>query len=124
MKQLMKLYEAILYDREDMPQVDDIPRAIKDMKEMGVEISRERITPAEMKPSQTTLDMEKVESIAKDISIKTMKPIVVSLDNHIVDGHHRWAGLKEAGHENDKVPVYVIKLNRRMAIQTYNEVVK
>jgi ParB-like chromosome segregation protein Spo0J len=122
MIKLMKIYESILYDREDMPQVSNIPNAIKKLKDMGVAVNSEKMKPSDMLPSQTTLDMEKVESMAKDISIKDMKRIVVSVDNHIVDGHHRWAALKYAGFGNDKIPVYCIQLNRRMAIQKYNDV--
>ena len=75
----MKIYEAILYDREDMPQVDDIPKAIKDMKEKGIELKKEKFKPSDMKPSQTTLDTEKVDNIAKDFDPKKMKDIILSL---------------------------------------------
>ena len=118
----INLSEAILYDREDMPQVDDIPDDITKMKMGGVEINKGKMKPSDMKNSQTTIDMEKVKNIAKTIDPKTMKPIVVSMDNHIVDGHHRWKALEHAGYSNDKVSVYIIKLNRRMAIKKYNDV--
>ena len=78
--------------------------------------------PSDMKPSQKTLEVEKVEDMAKTIDPKKMKPIVVSEDGHVVDGHHRWAALNTAGYGNVKVPVYRIKLNRRMAINKYNDV--
>ena len=120
----MKIYETVLYDREDMPQVDDIPRAIKDMKEKGIEIKKEKFKPSDMKPSQKTLTVDKVDSIAKDFDPKKMKDIILSLDDHIVDGHHRWAGAIKAGYGNDKVSIYRIMLNRRMAIAAYNEVAK
>lgn len=122
MKTLKQLYEEYLYDREDMPQVDDIPEAVKKIKEMGIDVNKVRICANELKPSQNTLDMAKVEDIAKTIDKKNMTPIVISLDNHIVDGHHRWAGLKEAGMGNDNISVYQINLNRRLAIEKFKEV--
>jgi hypothetical protein len=119
---LKKIYECILYDREEMPQTDDVPAAVKQLKERGITVKKEKMTPAYMKPSQTTLDAAKVKKIAKDITPTKCDSIVMSLDDHIVDGHHRWAALKSAGYANDKVSIYRIMLTRRQAIQVYREV--
>ena len=117
----MDIYEAVLYDRDDMPQVGNIPNTVKKLKDRGFDIKRQKMTPGKMKPSQTTLDMDKVEDISKTIKPEKCDPIVVSMDDHIVDGHHRWAALNHAGHNNDKVVVYRIMLNRRQAIQAFND---
>lgn len=121
---IKKILEALLYPREEMPQVktENMDKAIEMLRERGITVAKEKVAPDSMKPSQTSIDNDKVDSIAKDLILSKLKPIVISLDNYIVDGHHRWAAAKKAGYGKDRVTVYRIKLSRRQAIQVYNEV--
>lgn len=63
-----------------------------------------------IKPSQKEMDVNKVIGMYKDRSFKpTDNVFVVSKDNYLVDGHHRWAaGLEED--DTQKVNVYKINL--------------
>lgn len=119
---LADILKEMYYTRDEMPQVEDIPEAIKKLKEMGVQVKKEKCTPVTMKHAQIDYNPEKVEEIAKTIKVSDMKPIVLSLDNYIVDGNHRKLALDAIGESNTKVPVYRIYLNRRVAIQKYNDV--
>ena len=63
-----------------------------------------------IKPSQKEMDDNKVIGMYKDRSFKPTDNIfVISKDNYLVDGHHRWAaGLEED--DTQKVNVYKINL--------------
>ena len=50
----------------------------------------------------------KVVKTLKGKSTKGQKPIVVSKDNYVVDGHHRWAAQKVL---NPKKKIKVLKMN-------------
>lgn len=104
--------------RADMPQVTakELPGALKQLKDMGVKFSKGQVAVGDLKPYQEDLIKVKVRAImAKKIptpeSVKSMKPVTISSDNYIVDGHHRWAAVKEKYGADTVVPV--IKLNQR-----------
>lgn len=122
MIKLKSIYEYIIQSREDMPQINDIEGALDLLKDRGIEYVKDRVKPSELKASQHDFTKSKVDKFAKTITPKNMKPLVISLDNYIVDGHHRWKGLIQAGYNNDKIPVYRIKLNQRQAIAAYKDI--
>lgn len=58
-------------------------------------------------PTQDQFNTEKVKTIVLGLrSGNEQKPIIVSDDNYIVDGHHRWAA-----HNNMNIPIPIIKVN-------------
>uniref|UniRef100_A0A6C0K046 Uncharacterized protein n=1 Tax=viral metagenome TaxID=1070528 RepID=A0A6C0K046_9ZZZZ len=94
--------------RKLMPQIYDAKKFAKIVKRrFGVKTRRTSKAPRNLKPSQNEINGEIVNKI-----IKTKKthnnPLVVSEDNYIVDGHHRWAAAKKTK-PNKPVPVMVIK---------------
>ena len=62
----------------------------------------------ELLPIQGEINQEKVKSIQNNLSKKEYKidPILISKDNKIVDGNHRWAAQKDS----EKIPVNQIGL--------------
>ena len=62
----------------------------------------------ELLPIQGEINQEKVKSIQNSLSNKEYKldPILISKDNKIVDGNHRWAAQKDS----EKIPVNQIGL--------------
>ena len=115
-----------LYNRKDMPQVNTqkLSKAI-DMVKSKVKVTKTRIPATKLKESQVELIPKKVKGIAAKYDKPTdMKPLIVSKDNYIVDGHHRWAaGIYKFG-EDVKLPVYIIQLNRVNAIKLYQSIAK
>jgi hypothetical protein len=94
--------------RKLMPQIYDAKKFAKTIKrKFGVKSRRAMLKPRNLKPAQNEINGEIVDSI-----IKTKKshnnPLVVSQDNYIVDGHHRWAAAKKTK-PNKAVPVLIIK---------------
>ena len=75
--------------RKNMPQIDNMDDFVKDLKDQGYKISSEKIEAKKLKPTQTEFNMDKVKGMISSGKYKN-KPIVVTSDNYILDGHHRW----------------------------------
>ena len=75
--------------RKNMPQIDNMDDFVKDLKDEGYKISSEKIEAKKLKPTQTEFNMDKVKGMISSGNYKN-KPIVVTSDNYILDGHHRW----------------------------------
>lgn len=76
--------------REDMPQV--FSKNMEDFKKFlldnNISYFENLIHPKHLKPSQNELNTDKIESLIKS---PTNKTIITSTDKYVVDGHHRWA---------------------------------
>jgi uncharacterized protein (DUF1015 family) len=98
--------------REDMPQItqNDLPKAISIMKDNDIKFDVVKSPLSTLKPYQKDYQKDKVKSIYKDLTtIEDIKPIIISNDNYIVDGHHRFlAALLKFG---KKSSIKAIKLN-------------
>lgn len=129
LKEIKSLYEVMdesFYVRKDMPQVktDDLGKAFNKLREMGIDVEEGKTTPDTFKPSQKDIYQSKVDAILKRTSksnLRTMKPLVVSKDNYIVDGHHRWKALLD-GFPKERIPYIKIDLPVKKAIQVYNKI--
>ena len=114
------------FDRKDMPQVktQDLGKAL-DMVTDKVRVSKETINASKLKKSQKQLYTDKVKGIASKFSSpKSMKPLIISKDNHIVDGHHRWGAAIYKWGDDVKLPVYRIHLSATSAIKLYSLISK
>jgi len=114
------------FDRKDMPQVktQDLGKAL-DMVADKVRVSKETISASKLKKSQKQLYTDKVKGIASKFSSpKSMKPLIISKDNHIVDGHHRWGAAIYKWGDDVKLPVYRIHLSATSAIKLYSLISK
>lgn len=69
---------------------------IKKAKENdSVNVSRRNINIYELKPTLSKLNKKKVEKITRNLLNKEKcKPLVISNDKFIIDGHHRWYSKK------------------------------
>lgn len=110
------------FSRKDMPQVttQNMGKALDRVADR-VRLSKQTISASKLKKSQKELYKDKVKGIASKFSSpNSMKPLVISKDNHIVDGHHRWAAAIYKWGEDVKIPVYKIHLNAVNAIKLYS----
>lgn len=98
----------ILRKRKNMPQV-------KKEKDIPAKSSKEQVSPQSLKPSQEDFKAKKILNIKKEIKKGdfNFKPIIISKDNYILDGHHRWKAALDLW---DKVPVIQIPKNRKHAL--------
>jgi len=112
------------FNRKDMPQVktQDLGKAI-DMVSDKVSITKGSISASKLKKSQKELYKDKVIGIAnKYNSPNDMKPIIISNDYHIVDGHHRWGAAIHKWGDDVKIPIYKINLSVKNAIKLYKQI--
>ncbi|MHC4400520.1 MAG: DUF3560 domain-containing protein [Planctomycetota bacterium] len=85
--------------REDMPQLPKGPMAefLKHWRESGVKVEHDTMHVGDLRATQRDILAQKVVGMARsavDGNFPAIKaPVVVSNDNYILDGHHRWAAL-------------------------------
>lgn len=129
----IKIYRRVerllefLRDREDMPQVatDDLQPAVDMLKAAGVDITIVDRSPYGLKPYQKQMNGAAIKKLVdryKDKPMSDIKPIVISNDGYIVDGHHRWGALLILNREHDNFPFIQIGLPRDQAIEAFNKV--
>lgn len=95
----------MIFARATLPQVRDYNEFLSHMNLIGVDYNVGRMNADKLKATQLDgFDAEKVEALKKE---KDVDPIIVSSDDFILDGHHRWLARKELG---KSVPVYKIAL--------------
>lgn len=91
--------------RREMPQIQSGNRAamVRFLLARGVESREETVDPDTLKPTQAEYSPDKVAS-AKAYTGGN-RAILISADNHVVDGHHQWLAALEADE-----PIRVIRL--------------
>lgn len=94
--------------RKDMPQLSGIgpdgkyhgsremtPKFLDFLGKRGVTVTRRNFHPTELRPTQTSGDTKAIRGIADQLhtgELDDAKPILVSADRRVLDGHHNWAG--------------------------------
>jgi ParB-like chromosome segregation protein Spo0J len=95
-----------------MPQIYDTKQfSQKIFKRYHIRSKTLKMPTGALKPSQNEINRKIVKKVVKTLkasSAKGQKPIVVSKDNFVVDGHHRWAAQKVL---NPKKKIKVLKMN-------------
>lgn len=124
-------------DRADMPQISGIvkgeyqssavmiPKFLDHLKAADITVTRERVPAGTLKPTQTTGDAETVRRIAAELAGgKDTKPVLVSSDSRVIDGHHQWAAHALADSEGQHpggaaagVPVIRVHLPAREVLE-------
>lgn len=91
--------------RSEMPQIDSGNRSamVGFLRSRGIESKAEVVGAVSLKPTQLEYHPEKVR--AAKIHRSGSRSILVSEDDHVVDGHHQWLAAKEQGE-----PIRVIRL--------------
>ena len=105
---IIHLDKGLGLPRAELPQVksDDMQNFIDWLKEKNVDVFKSKMEVGELIPIQKEINVEKVKSMmekhdAGKIDLVTGKPVMVSADEHIIDGHHRWFALRELSEENE-----------------------
>ena len=83
--------------RSRMPQITSkkVPDFIRWLKSEGVNVSRAVMRADKLNATQRELNNSKVEQLASDPANRKHleKPVIISKDNYLMDGHHRWLAL-------------------------------
>jgi len=95
--------------RSEMPQIKSTD--MKDFREwlshfQQVKTSEELVNVNSIKPTQGEINVEKVDGMlnAKTIEeLSTSKPVLITKDNFLIDGHHRWFALRVDNEKKNKI---------------------
>lgn len=104
--------------RKDMPQIKS--KDLKDffvfLKKNNVKTIKKSVDPKKLKATQSEFDKGKIKKAIDDISSGSMpnKPIMVSKDGYVIDGHHRWLAFYNM---NKKIDVFEANVNAKELIK-------
>lgn len=84
--------------RHGMPQLTNFDEFAADLSANDISLTVETCNPSDLVPTQKNFNQEKVDKIKEGLSytrstpsvIVGFKPIIVSQDGYVIDGHHRW----------------------------------
>lgn len=98
--------------RKLMPQFnspEEVQRFAKFVKKAyGIRSNKTRRTARDLKPSQGEINRKRIKGLIADGVLEKLNvPLVVSGDNFVVDGHHRWAAFR-LKKPDAKMPVMVV----------------
>lgn len=98
--------------RHNMPQISagDMDSFLSMIKKNGITVDRGNKAVKTLKPVQKELNHDAINRMGEAPPEIKNKPVIVSKDNYILDGHHRWAHKKSLG-ENTKVLCVTIGVN-------------
>jgi len=102
-----------------MPSLDNPTDFLERIKrQFSITHVRETAKMSNLLPAQGEIRRNRVENAAAEMNEKgkvtvtnpngskaTASPIIISQDNYIVDGHHRWAATHEKGLQENYIPV-------------------
>lgn len=94
--------------RAEMPQVKSEARGalVNFLRARNMPAKAVMVKPSDLKPTQAEFSPQKVQA-AREFS-GSERPVLISSDNHLVDGHHQWmAGLQD----DPKTPMPAIKID-------------
>lgn len=120
-KYVDKLNDSLGYKREDMPQVDsenvaDFVLHFND--KVGVTKVTRKLS--KLKPAQQEIDEDKVyDFLGKHFSDEkpSTSKYIISNDNYLLDGHHRWAAALELSKDDTEVDCYRVNLPAKELIR-------
>lgn len=92
--------------RSEMPQVkkrfyNELWNFIRSEAGESTKITKEKVRVKDLKAVQGEFSPEKIQR-AIDLKRFKAKAIIISRDNYVIDGNHRWLGAKNAGARNIK----------------------
>jgi hypothetical protein len=100
---------GMTYHRDMLPQIpsDLMNTFINDLSIRGINHSKRSIKANALKATQSNHDHSKIKKLMGK-GLDNSKPIIVSNDNFILDGHHRWLAVYN---QNDKKPLNCVTVD-------------
>lgn len=108
-----RLKNSLQIAREQLPQIDesDVSKFLFHLKRKRIPVFKDKVVVSELIPAQSHLNLDKVKNLTREGEDNLCnKPIFISKDNEILDGHHRWYALKMLNKEA-VMPVWRMDLN-------------
>ena len=107
--------------RKDMPQIQssDVADFIRFLKSNGISTIKMMVDPNGLKATQGQFDKKKIKSMLDKLADGDVsdKPIIISKDDFVLDGHHRWLAHANIGLDIANIgldiPVYKVNMNAK-----------
>lgn len=99
---------GLTFSRAEMPQLGPLGDALKNFRKHNIEFHKELIDPKKLKSSQSEFNKSKIVSIMmnRNNNKNTLSGVIISSDNYVLDGHHRWLA-----HYNENRKIEVIRVD-------------
>lgn len=104
MKEIQVPKIGMTFSRALMPQIGKDFKS--NLSKNGIEYEQVKVDPSDLRSTQSEFDMEKVKSMMIGPT-QTESDIIISNDDYILDGHHRWLA---AFNRNKKMTVLKVNL--------------
>jgi len=121
MKTFQQYISEIRIARHKMPQVssENLEDMLGWLGAKGITVSRGSIDPKKLIPIQD-VNFDSVKSIVTRKPEKALgKPLLISYDNHLLDGHHRWKASVDLGRQVKFIRIHLPVLKALEAIKKY-----
>jgi SPP1 gp7 family putative phage head morphogenesis protein len=112
-------------------KVDLTYEFLKELDRQGIKVEETDIRASHLRASQREIVGARVAELVNEAKAGKRdlreKPMFVTRDNYVVDGHHHWAAIVGLGHSKGKdlkVPVYKLDMDIGRAITLANEFAK
>ena len=97
---IVKLKQGLQLPRNELPQIKstDMNDFKKYLEDINVEWEDTNETVEELEPIQAEINITKIEWMMQNKSEEDLggsKPVIISSDGYLMDGHHRWFSLRE-----------------------------
>lgn len=105
--------------RKEMPQIESkhMKAFLTYLGGFGYSNKKDSLEVSKLKPTQNQINNAKVKRFQKKkISKLSKKAIVISSDNYILDGHHRWAALMGLDSKNT-MSVIIVDVEMKVLIE-------
>lgn len=114
-----ELFDGSLYKlkRAEMPVLgkEHKPKFIQEMKKDGIDVRLERVDPSTLHPVQEEISANSsggmLQAMREGKLLDDKDRLVVSRDNHIIDGHHRWAAAVGFSIEKEGVRIPIVRVD-------------
>lgn len=105
--------ESFRMNRATHLDLGDYAGLATDLGKNGITIHAVDRNPKDLKPTQRNFEWEKVQNMAT--SGRYLDPVVISQDDYVIDGHHRW--LAACMNEDPVIAARMIKMGAEDAIE-------
>lgn len=94
-KEIPNLDDGLGKNRYHLPQLTNFDAFHKDLTDSGHQLGHDYVVPKTLTPTQKHFNQEKVDKLKANGWGD--KGIIVSKDNYVIDGHHRWLAAHQKG---------------------------
>ena len=92
---VITISKSLGVNRAQMPQINskDIKDYLEFLKEVGIKVSAKTINVSKVGMTQKEINLDKVKALLGTDRSNLAKPVIISNDGYILDGHHRVVAL-------------------------------